>query len=238
MHLNVQGIGLEIVKLLGSTMTTVLTSRNVENGRSAVQALKKQDSKADIVFHQLDIDDKKSVDEFVGWVSSNYGRVSILVNNAAIAFKSSSDVPFHLQTDPTFKTNVYSTMDFTDAMLPLLQHNSRIVFLASQAGTAALGNCSRNLQTQWEANDLSRRQIYDLLDEFRNSVQRGTFRQDGWPESNYGMSKLAIIALTKDLSRTLQERNILVNSCCPGFCRTNMSSHRGNRDAARGADTP
>ena len=38
----------------------------------------------------------------------------------------------------------------------------------------------------------------------------------------------------------MQERNsrVLVNSCCPGYCRTDMSSQRGNKSADEGAETP
>jgi len=31
---------------------------------------------------------------------------------------------------------------------------------------------------------------------------------------------------------------VLVNACCPGYCATDMSSHRGTKTAAQGAQTP
>ena len=31
---------------------------------------------------------------------------------------------------------------------------------------------------------------------------------------------------------------MLVNACCPGYCATDMSSHRGTKTAAQGAQTP
>ena len=45
-----------------------------------------------------------------------------------------------------------------------------------------------------------------------------------------------MIALTKVLAR--DEPSIMINCCCPGFCATDMSSHRGTRSAEHGARTP
>ncbi len=43
---------------------------------------------------------------------------------------------------------------------------------------------------------------------------------------------------TKNLARELEPRKIMVNACCPGWCKTDMSSHQGPKSAADGADTP
>ena len=69
-------------------------------------------------------------------------------------------------------------------------------------------------------------------------AQKGQHNQAGFPNSNYGVSKALVIAWTKVLSKELSPRKILVNCCCPGYCATDMSSHRGNKSAAKGADTP
>ena len=61
----------------------------------------------------------------------------------------------------------------------------------------------------------------------------GTHRQDGWGNSNYGLSKLAVIAATRVFAR--ENPGVLVNACCPGYCDTDMSSHRGPRPPAEGA---
>jgi carbonyl reductase 1 len=54
--------------------------------------------------------------------------------------------------------------------------------------------------------------------------------------SNYGLSKLAVIAYTNVLARS--EPTMRVNSCCPGYCDTDMTSHSGPRPAEEGARTP
>jgi carbonyl reductase 1 len=82
-----QGIGLAIVRALCKEFdgVTYLTARNTEAGHKAVEELKKENCNAH--FHQLDINDKKSVGELKSYLQSKYGGIDILVNNAAIAFK-------------------------------------------------------------------------------------------------------------------------------------------------------
>ncbi len=69
-----------------------------------------------------------------------------------------------------------------------------------------------------------------------DDVQNGRHTQKGWPNSNYGMSKLGVIALTKILARDTP--SMMVNACCPGYCDTDMTSHRGTKTAEQGARTP
>jgi carbonyl reductase 1 len=71
------------------------------------------------------------------------------------------------------------------------------------------------------------------MNEFKEDVQTGTNKATGWSNSNYGISKLGVIAATNIWAR--QESSIKVNSCCPGYCDTDMSSHGGPRPAAEGA---
>merc|ERR1711959_249654 len=127
------------------------------------------------------------------------GGVSVLVNNAAIAFKARDPTPFEGQTQPTLRTNVFSTNRMTETMLPLLQkgESSRIVFVASQAGTHALSGCSHELQKRWTDPALDIEGVYSLLGNFATSVAQKSHVENGWPSSNYGISKLAVIASCK-----------------------------------------
>ena len=230
-----QGIGYEIVKIfLKQNLRTVLTYRNVDHGTEALNALKGQEDfdQSNLFHHQLDITDQKSIQMFRDWVIESFGpqSVSILVNNAGIAFKSRDPTPFAQQTAPTLGTNTYSTMNFTDLMIPLLTPlGARIVFVASQSGLSALNRMSKALQTRWQSPSLSRQDIYFMLNEFQTAVLQGNHQTLGWPDSNYGVSKLAVITLAKALACVLPESqpNTRVYSCCPGYCATNMSSFQG-----------
>ena len=76
-----RGIGLEIVRqLAGRGITTVLGSRYEEKGRAAATELS-----GNVVVHQLDVSDEKSVGRLASFVEEEFGRLEILVNNAAIS---------------------------------------------------------------------------------------------------------------------------------------------------------
>jgi NAD(P)-dependent dehydrogenase (short-subunit alcohol dehydrogenase family) len=54
----------------------------------------------------------------------------------------------------------------------------------------------------------------------------------------YRVSKTGLNALTRMLTAELGGENILVNSCCPGWVRTDMGGPHANRSVEEGADTP
>ena len=54
----------------------------------------------------------------------------------------------------------------------------------------------------------------------------------------YRVSKTALNALTRILTAELEDENILVNSCCPGWVRTDMGGPGAPRSVEEGADTP
>ena len=76
-----RGIGLEIVRQLAERgITTILGSRDEEKGRAAAAELS-----GNVVVHQLDVSDEKSVGRLASFVEEEFGRLEILVNNAAIS---------------------------------------------------------------------------------------------------------------------------------------------------------
>ncbi|NNE93091.1 MAG: SDR family NAD(P)-dependent oxidoreductase [Verrucomicrobiales bacterium] len=53
----------------------------------------------------------------------------------------------------------------------------------------------------------------------------------------YSISKTALNAVTRQLSSALREKEICVNSVCPGWVRTDMGGDNANRSVEEGADT-
>lgn len=53
----------------------------------------------------------------------------------------------------------------------------------------------------------------------------------------YRVSKTSINALTRIMSEELKEFNILVNSMCPGWVKTDMGGRGATRELPEGADT-
>jgi NAD(P)-dependent dehydrogenase (short-subunit alcohol dehydrogenase family) len=54
----------------------------------------------------------------------------------------------------------------------------------------------------------------------------------------YRLSKTGLNALTRMLTAELEGENILVNSCCPGWVRTDMGGPNATRSVEEGGDTP
>ena len=54
----------------------------------------------------------------------------------------------------------------------------------------------------------------------------------------YRVSKTGLNALTRMLTAELEDENILVNSVCPGWVRTDMGGQNARRSVEEGADTP
>ncbi|GAB2290974.1 (+)-neomenthol dehydrogenase [Dionaea muscipula] len=82
-----KGIGLEICRQLASHgVTVILTARDPTRGFEALQSLTTSNSGLSdlLLFHQLDVTDPESVASLADFVKSQFGRLDILVNNAAI----------------------------------------------------------------------------------------------------------------------------------------------------------
>ncbi|BCB81260.1 hypothetical protein Pflav_076700 [Phytohabitans flavus] len=136
-----KGIGYEIARALGETGATVLVgARDAERGAAAAEKLSADGAAA--VALQLDVTDPLSVTAAAALVERMYGRLDILVNNAAVLIErgqAPSRTPLEMLAR-TYATNVYGVVAVTNAMLPLLREApaGRIVNLSSGLGSMAL----------------------------------------------------------------------------------------------------
>ncbi len=64
--------------------------------------------------------------------------------------------------------------------------------------------------------------------------------EKGWPKWGYGVSKLGINVFHHALARypEIIKKGIQVNSCCPGYVKTDMTSHKGTLSIEEGILTP
>ncbi|VDP73941.1 unnamed protein product [Echinostoma caproni] len=79
-----------------------------------------------------------------------------------------------------------------------------------------------------------------LLANDARHAEVGDHEQAGWPSTAYGVSKLCLIKASFILGDLLKQdpRNIVMNSCCPGYVSTDMTRHKGSKTPEQGADTP
>jgi NAD(P)-dependent dehydrogenase (short-subunit alcohol dehydrogenase family) len=129
-----RGIGLEVVRqLAGRGYTAVLGARDLEKGRSAAEGLG-----GGVEARRLDVADDGSVRELTGALERDFGRVDVLVNNAAIHYDTwqrAVDADLDLVHE-ALETNLFGAWRTTQACLPLLRRSphARIVNVSSGAG--------------------------------------------------------------------------------------------------------
>ncbi|MBX9596358.1 MAG: SDR family oxidoreductase [Roseomonas sp.] len=147
-----------------------------------------------------DIGDAQVCDILVQRVVEVFGRIDVLVNNAAEQHvcEDFSRIPTE-QVERTFRTNILGMMWVTRAALPHMAEGSAIINTTSI--TAYQGNPT-------------------LID--------------------YASTKGAILAFTRSLAKSLQQRKIRVNGVAPGPIWTPLipASFSAERTAEHGAQAP
>lgn len=236
-----KGIGFAIVRLLCKQFDgdVYLTARNTDKGRAAVVELEKEGLSPK--FHQLDILDNSSIKSLKDFLFEKYGGIDVLVNNAGIAYPKSDPTPFATQVSVTLETNYTALLNVCDAMFPILKPGARVVHLSSNAFIWFLKACSDENRKKI-ISACSVEGVTSFIEEFSASAQKGDHENKGFPESAYGASKCAVTAIvTSQQTKIDSERpgsDIIINSCSPGYVKTDMTGHNGYLTPEQGAETP
>jgi NAD(P)-dependent dehydrogenase (short-subunit alcohol dehydrogenase family) len=211
-----QGIGLQIAKDLASHGITVLVgSRNPERGEVAARSI---DGDAHAL--QLDVTDQASISAAADRIRSKFGRLDILVNNAAISNTglrpgmtieeySQSILASNVSLDEVrtvWETNVFGVLAVYQAMLPLLR----------QAPWARIVNVSSGMGSLTMISD-------------PNTPFRSIFGPV------YPASKTALNAMTVAMAIELESTAIKVNAVTPGYTKTNLNNYQGTETVEEGA---
>jgi NAD(P)-dependent dehydrogenase (short-subunit alcohol dehydrogenase family) len=125
--------------LLKEGCQVIMTSRNFEKGQMVYSELSRNNSKVD--YHQLDISNLESIRKAIAYVDSKYGKLDILINNAAINYDQWHNA-LNADLDEcrnTIEVNLFGQWMMIQEAYPLLKRSSsgRIVNVSSGAG--ALG---------------------------------------------------------------------------------------------------
>jgi len=224
----------------------ILTSRNIELGHKAFKSLSTKyevfNAKNRLIYYQLDINDPKSVTEFIRWLKDSFYTISILVNNAGILM---DEYEFNLNNfDKLFQTNFLDTINFTDKIIGLI--TDKIIFISS-SDTQELTFNNEKLKQRFTKDDLTIDELSLLIEEFRISIKNKTYTKEGWPDygigwshNSYAFSKMCLSLYTKILGKRNDtvKRNIQVYSCCPGWVKTDMGGQNAPRSLKEGMVTP
>lgn len=234
-----KGIGFAIVKGLCEKYDgdVYLTARNIKLGQEAVDKLKALNYNP--LLHQLDITDQHSVDVFRDYIKTKHGGLDLLINNAGVSANKSDT--FEQQAEGAVGVNYFGTLKICEALFPLLRLNARVVNVTSSAGRLRRIP-SEDLQRKFKEPNLTIENLTKLMDKFLKDAKENQHIKEGWGESAYVVSKVALNALSiiqqKLLDQEQPNRNISVNSAHPGYVATDMTEHRGHLTIEEGARAP
>jgi len=128
-----RGIGKETALALSREKHTVIIVDLSETGKAVAEEIIEEGGSAD--FYRVDVSDEEGVREFVNKVDEKFGRIDVLVNNAAIRpTKPFREMAFE-DWDKVLKVNLYSTFYCCSAVLPIMERNKwgRVINLSSLA---------------------------------------------------------------------------------------------------------
>lgn len=205
-----RGIGYAISRRLGEqNHTVILGTRDSNKGATACSRL--QAERLDVHFELLDVTEKKSIKTVIESIQAQFGRLDILINNAGIMIDGELDAQnVDLET-------IQKTLQ-TNAMGPLLlcQH---CIPLMKAGGYGRIVNMASTLGSLTEMAD----------------PKSG---YAGVRTPAYRLSKAALNCVTTLIAKEVRNANILINSACPGWVRTDMGGTQAPLTPEQGADTP
>eukprot|EP01055_Gregarina_sp_Pseudo9_P001950 Gregarina_sp_Pseudo_9__1949@NODE_2341_length_1033_cov_1102_729376_g2156_i0_p1_GENE_NODE_2341_length_1033_cov_1102_729376_g2156_i0NODE_2341_length_1033_cov_1102_729376_g2156_i0_p1_ORF_typecomplete_len319_score25_47adh_short/PF00106_25/2_5e37adh_short_C2/PF13561_6/1_1e25KR/PF08659_10/3e09Epimerase/PF01370_21/3e05ATPgrasp_N/PF18130_1/19ATPgrasp_N/PF18130_1/5_3_NODE_2341_length_1033_cov_1102_729376_g2156_i076945 len=243
-----KGIGYEIARKLCHMIwhsnenhegAVYVCSRNIERGRDAVNKLREEYKNIPRLL-QLDVTHNESVTRAANIIKQEQHHIDALVLNAGFAFKQAAPEPNSVQFPETFNVNYYGVRNCMDAFMPLVGPYGRVVVVASGAGYLAWEKTQqKNKERFLQAN--STQDLDAIATEMIELAKKGDIDASGWASTAYGNSKLLVTKLTEIAANSAQKEHphLLVNSCCPGWCKTDMAGHeKPPKTAEEGAETP
>ena len=131
-----RGIGLEVCRRLAEEgLTVILGSRDEERGRQAAEGLP-----GGVAVRQLDVADAASVERLAASVESDFGRLDVLVNNAAISNdegQSGAEADLD-RVKEALEANLFGAWRLCEAAIPHMRREGYGRIVNVSTGLAAL----------------------------------------------------------------------------------------------------
>lgn len=262
-----KGIGLETVQqLAASGVTVVLTARNEKRGMEATSLLH-ESGLSNVIFHQLDVQDKESIKSLAEFIQKEFGRLDILVNNAGasgvavdkdglralnidtaswLAGKVVNVVADVIKTTyekakECLETNYYGVKDVTEALLPLLQlstSGARIVNVSSLRSELSRIPNEQRRKVLADIETLTENKINEILQQFLHDLKHDALEANGWQKM---LPAYSISKATLNAyTRILAKKypHMCINCVHPGYVNTDINWHTGPLPVEEGAAGP
>ncbi len=211
-----QGVGFQVAKeLVAHGVSVFVGSRDPGRGEAAARAIGPGARAL-----RIDVTDRASIDAAAETIRGEFGRLDLLVNNAAISNTgrkpgisieehARSTAPSNVSLDEVravWETNVFGVLAVYQAMLPLLRASSdaRIVNVSSGVGSLT-----------------------------RNADPAFPYRAIFGPV--YPASKTALNAISLAMMIELEGTGIKLNLVSPAFTSTNLNGYAGTESVEDGS---
>src|ERR1700722_12792384 len=210
-----QGVGLQVAKqLVAHGITVLVGSRDLSRGKAAAHEIGPGATAL-----QLDVTDQASIAAAAERIRNEFGRIDLLVNNAAISNTRKGNLSLEEykkislasnasldEIRAVWETNVFGVLAVYQAMLPLLRRSddARIVNVSS-----GVGSLTTNADPSFHY-----RARYSPI---------------------YPASKAALNAVTLAMMIELESTGIKVNLVSPGFTKTNLNGYEGTESVEEGS---
>lgn len=188
------GVGLETARALSALgATVVMTARDPEKGRAAVEDVKRSTGNDQVELLALDLASLQSVRDAASRFAQRHHALHVLVNNAGLILTERTVTEDGFEA--TFGINHLGHFELTQRLLPLLESSApaRIINLSSEAHRSSQGL-----------------DFDDLL--YAKRPYRGM--------RVYADSKLANLYFTRELARRVRNKGIVAHAVHPGVVRT------------------
>ena len=227
------GLGLAIVRSLCQSSTAyeiLIGCRNVQKGEDAMNTIRTEVSNTTSTLSvvQVDIASDESIQEAADRISTKYGQLDVLVNNAGANFDAelrAGTMTHREMWNKTWDVNVSGTQIMTEHCIPLLlkSENPRLIFMTS--GTASLEETGK--------------MDVPILQRINAAPAAG------WPkESNtngrasYRSCKTGLNMMMREWCQVLRNDGVKVWAVSPGFLATGLAGMGAERLRAMGAKDP
>src|SRR5919109_2159504 len=157
------GIGYETSLILARNgFLTYATMRNLNKSENIKSVATKEN--LPIQIKQLDVTDDVSVTNAIQAISSEAGRIDVLVNNAGYGLNGAFEDLAMDEIKAQYETNVFGLIKTTQAVLPTMrkQKSGIIVNISSVAGRFGYPGGSAYISTKFAVEGLSESMAYEL----------------------------------------------------------------------------
>lgn len=203
-----KGLGNEIARQLAKQGHFVIMASRSDNGAGPVEKLTKEG--LDVLHLILDVNKPGDIQSAKDWIEDEFNRLDILVNNAGVLIDRDATFLEMTENDlrETFETNFFAPVLITQKLAPLMMKHRY----------GRIVNISSTMGSFHEMD----------ISPLSSSLTASAYR----------LSKAAINAATILQAKELSGYNILVNTVCPGWVRTDMGGPNAPLSVEQGAKTP